>query len=216
MHQSFINWAKDRLGGDVYADKEEYGDVNAVYRLKTPKGNYFLKIGSGLAKERERLGWLEGKLPVPKVAGFTHMENKDLLLLSAIEGVNLAELCKTWPADKIVDKLVDALRRFQSVNAEDCPFGNPGPGKILIHGDACLPNFIFQGDKLSGYVDLGNVRVDDPEADLSAAVWSLQYNLGPGYGVKFLQKYGVKNPTEELAEKLRSKYEEMQKEWGLI
>ncbi len=216
MHQPFIDWAKGQLGGNVSADKEEYGDVSTVYRLRSPKGIYFLKVGSDLDKERERLKWLDGKLPVPKIVGFTHMEDKDLLLLSAIEGVNLAELCKSWPAGKVVDKLVGALRSFHALNPASCPFGNPGPGKILIHGDACLPNFIFQGDEFSGYVDLGNVRVDDPEVDFSAAVWSLNYNLGPGHEAEFLKKYGVSDVTEELVERLRLRYEEMQKEWDLI
>jgi aminoglycoside phosphotransferase len=42
-----------------------------------------------------------------------------------------------------------------------------------VHGDACLPNF---------------VRIDSPEIDLAAAVWSLDHNLGPGFGGAFLRE----------------------------
>ncbi len=213
MEQNFINWAKGKLGSNATVSKEIYGDQNIVYRFHVSVKNYFLKIGSGLAKERERLEWLDGKLPVPKVISFTHIEDKDALLLSAIEGTNLAELSKEWPAEKVINKLVEALHKFHSIDAKKCPFGNWDKNKVLVHGDACLPNFIFKDDLLSGYIDLGDLRVYDVSVDLSAAIWSLQYNLGKGYGLKFLGKYGVKNATEELVEKLRLQYEDTQKIW---
>ncbi len=215
MDQNFIDWAIKGLGGKIAITKEPHGDQSAVYNLIGPSGSYFLKIAPELTKERERLEWLAGKLPIPKIIGFTNIEGKDALLLSAIEGMNLAKLKKEWPIKKVVSKLAEVLLKFNATSTKDCPFGNPGPGKILVHGDACLPNFIFQGDEFSGYIDLGDMRIDTPEVDLSAAVWSLQYNLGPGCGLKFLEEYGIKNATEEMAEKLRLHYEEMQKKWGL-
>jgi aminoglycoside phosphotransferase len=216
MDQSFINWAEKQLGENVVVTREPHGDQSTVYYFATPKGNYYLKIGHGLEKERGRLEWAIKILPVPKILGFTHIEDRGALLLSAIEGTNLAKLCKEWPAEKIVDKLADALRRFNKADIKNCPFGSAGPDKVLVHGDACLPNFIFNGDELAGYIDLGDMRIDDVEVDLSAAVWSLQYNLGPGYGLSFLKKYGIRDATEKLVEKLRLRYEEMQKEWGLL
>ena len=78
-----------------------------------------------------------------------------------------------------------------------------------------MPNFIFQDDNFSGYIDLGNLTIGSLEVDFSAAIWSLQYNLGPGYGMMFLKKYGVNNITDELVEKLRLQYEDMQEKWGL-
>lgn len=77
---------------------------------------------------------------------------------------------------------------------------------FIIHGDACLSNFIFDGDQFSGYIDLGDMRTDYPEVDLSAAVWSLQFNLGSGYGSRFLKKYGYHDSSEEMIEKLRFQY----------
>ena len=213
--QKFINWAKEQLSGVVDVVKEDYGDQGKVFKLHAASGNYFLKIGTGLEKERERLEWLNAKLPVPKVIGFTKIDDKDVLLLSAIEGKNLAALSKEWPPEKVVDKLVQALHQFHAVDAKNCPFGKFEVGKVLVHGDACLPNFIFQDDNFSGYIDLGDLMVADPEIDFSAAIWSLQYNLDVGYGLVFLEKYGVKNATEEMVEKLRLKYEDMQQKWGL-
>ena len=53
--------------------------------------------------------------------------------------------------------------------------------------------------------------VASPKVDFSAAIWSLQYNLGSGYGGMFLKKYGVENVSDEMVEKLRLKYEDMRK-----
>ena len=213
--QKFINWAKEQLDEVADVVKEDYGDQSKVFKLHATSGNYFLKIGTGLEKERDRLEWLNSKLPVPKVIGFTKIDDKDGLLLSAIEGKNLAALSKEWPPEKVVEKLAEVLLKFHAVDTKNCPFGKFESGKVLVHGDACLPNFIFQGDNFSGYIDLGDLMVASQEVDFSAAIWSLQYNLGVGYGGMFLKKYGVQNVTDELVEKLRLKYEDMQKEWGL-
>lgn len=211
----FIEWAAMELGSNVSAERAAHGDQSTVYKLTALQGVYFLKIAGHLQKERERLEWLAGKLPVPAVRGFTRIGEKEGLLLSEIPGRNLADLSKEWSADKVVRKLAEALQRFHSAEAAECPFGENGPGRALVHGDACLPNFIFEGDDLSGYLDLGDMRVDDPAVDLAAAVWSLQYNLGHGYGLSFLREYGIKEATEEMAEDLRLRYEAMQAEWGL-
>lgn len=213
--QKYIDWARKQLQGDATVTKEEYGDQNKVFKLCASNGNYFLKVGSGLEKEKKRLNWLSKKLPVPKVVGFNNIDDKDTLLLSAIEGVNLAELSKKWPAEKVVDKLVEVLHQFHTIDAKSCPFGTFEPSNVLIHGDACLPNFMFKNDNFSGFIDLGDVAIDSPEVDFSAAIWSLQYNLGAGYGMMFLEKYGVKNVTDKLVEKLRLQYEDMQQKWGL-
>jgi len=214
----FINWAKNLINGHVVAQKEPYGDECVVYKLDTKKESYFLKIkiDSTSSKECERLKWFQGKIPVPVVVGFTIKENSKALLTSALEGKNLALLSKEWSAEKVIDKLVYALHQFHKTNTQGWTFDKPDSEKVLVHGDACLPNFIFNDDSFSGFIDLADSRLTDPEVDLAAAIWSLQYNLGSGYGLKFLQKYGIKNATGELVEKLRLQYEEAQKAWGFI
>src|SRR3990167_1354573 len=208
VEQKFINWAKEKLNDVIDVLKDDYGDQSEVFKLHTRNGNYFLKVGLGLEKELKRLEWLQGKLPVPKIIGFSNTANKYALLLSAIEGKNLAALSKEWPAEKVVGELTETLHQFHAIDVKNCPFGTYEEGKVLIHGDACLPNFIFQDNNFSGYIDLGGVMVANPEIDFSATIWSLRYNLGPGYGAMFLKKYGVKNVTDEMVEKLRLRYED--------
>ena len=146
----------------------------------------------------------EDRLPCPRPVGFTSRDGADALLLSAMEGEDLARLSESLPPQVIVMRLVGALTALHGSNTTDWPFG--GSGMVLVHGDACLPNFLYQGSRLSGYVDVGDMTIGEPEVDLAAAVWSLQYNLGPGHGLNFLRGYGRQDANEEDVERLRKQY----------
>ncbi len=213
LERTCIVWAEKQLEVSCTITREVDGHQNAVFKLQAAQENFFLKIGSHLENELERLHWLEGKLPVPKVIGRLEVEGKQAVLLSAIEGKSLAVLVEEWSAEKVIEKFAQALHRFHDVDITTCPFGAYDSKKVLVHGDATLPHFIFQGDEFSGYVDLGEVQMGNQEMDLSAAVWSLQYNLGPGHGLNFLREYGVKDLSEEYVEWLRMRYDDLEQAW---
>ena len=205
---NYVNWAKQFLDCDCGVEKETHGDQSDVYKLIAPSQNYFLKVASVLEKEKVRLEWLASKLPVPSVIALSRIEDKDALLMTEVEGENLARFCKRISPEDTVKKLALAIRYFHSIDISSCPFGKKGDGKVLVHGDACLPNFIYRNGELSGYIDLGDMKVADKNVDLAAAVWSLEYNLGKGYGLAFLKEYGVKDATENLVNKLYDLYED--------
>jgi len=117
---------------------------------------------------------------------FDQVAGVDALLMTAVPGTNLAAQAKSRPPAAIVEMLASALCAFHSVSARDCPFEAYIPGESLVHGDACLPNIVVADDGPAGYIDLGDTGVGNVEVNLSAAVWSLQYNLGPGFGRAFL------------------------------
>ena len=61
----------------------------------------------------------------------------------------------------------------------------------LIHGDYCLPNIIFDGDGLSGFIDVGNGGIGDRHIDLFWGAWTLQFNLKTDrYRDYFFDAYG--------------------------
>lgn len=63
--------------------------------------------------------------------------------------------------------------------------------EVLIHGDFCLPNVLFDGGELSGFVDLGNSGVGDRHIDIFWGVWTLWFNLGTDeYTDLFFDTYG--------------------------
>ena len=61
----------------------------------------------------------------------------------------------------------------------------------LIHGDFCLPNFLMEDWRLSGFIDLGNGGVGDRHVDLFWGAWTLNFNLGTDeYREVFFDAYG--------------------------
>ncbi len=62
---------------------------------------------------------------------------------------------------------------------------------VVCHGDYCVPNILISGDRVAGFVDLGELGVADRWWDLAVATWSLSWNFGPGYEMPFLEAYGI-------------------------
>ena len=55
---------------------------------------------------------------------------------------------------------------------------------VLSHGDFCLPNIFLEGDRLSGFIDLGGTGVGDKWKDIALCYRSLKYNFDGTYGGK--------------------------------
>lgn len=171
----------------------------------------YLKVGAGLADERDRLVWLDGRLGAPRLLGYRDGEVLDALLTAPAAGTDLTR--PEWKArpETLVRLLADALRGVHALDTADCPFRDEsdrptvGP-TVVVHGDACLPNVLAEGDSVTGVLDVGELRVASPEVDLAAACWSLDYNLGPGWGGAFLAAYGWPEHDDETVERLRLRY----------
>ncbi len=50
------------------------------------------------------------------------------------------------------------------------------------HGDCCLPNIFFDGNRVSGFIDLGDAGVADKWRDISLCFRSLKHNTDGTYG----------------------------------
>ena len=200
-------WVQEQLQATLTsATQVPSNEVNQVFRLNVGSQRLFLKIGPRLQCEYEKLRWLAGRLPAPRPLGFSGEGSQDALLMTAVGGDSLAALSDSLPPLAIIARLAMALRDLHAAPVADWPFS--GTGGVLMHGDACLPNFLFVGDHLSGYIDVGDMALADPEVDLAAAVWSLQYNMGAGHGLAFLREYGVAGANEGDVERLRLSYEQ--------
>jgi kanamycin kinase len=205
---TYISWAVNRLNvPDLVVKKVHSGADSTVYEISSDEARWFLKMGDHLGRECARLRWLQGRLPVPEVVALDTLAGRDALLMSAVAGTDLAALAKRLRPDSVVEMLASGLAALHSANARRSPFTARIPGEALVHGDACLPNIVFADDgTLNGYIDLGDMGVGDVEVDLSAAVWSLQYNLGPGFGLEFLRAYGLPDATERDVDRLWAMY----------
>jgi aminoglycoside 3'-phosphotransferase II len=67
---------------------------------------------------------------------------------------------------------------------------------VLTHGDACLPNVLFDAGRYVGFIDCGRVGVADPYQDLALAARSIGSNLGREWVPVFFEAYGLPNADE--------------------
>ena len=68
---------------------------------------------------------------------------------------------------------------------------------VLTHGDYCLPNIMIEGNRLSGFIDLGRAGISDRYRDLALARRSLIRNCGEEWVDLFFSEYGLPQPDEE-------------------
>lgn len=180
--------------------------AGTVWRLSEGGRAVYVKRAADLAAERDRLAWLRGRWPVPEPLGFFHASGDDWLLTREVPGVPMYHPSIGWKPERVAAKLGTILRRLHSADAAGCPFGIRKPGHVLIHGDYCLPNVLVAGGELGGLVDVGGAGLGNPEDDLAAGVWTLQYNYGKGFAGAFLEAYGWPPMTDAAIEKLRRRY----------
>lgn len=99
-----------------------------VFRLKASNRlNLYLKTSSrvpgfSLFGEKQKLEWLAGRLPVPKVLQFATLENADYLLLTEISGLPASDDSLKTNIPGIIEQLVSGLKMIHSVSNKDCPF----------------------------------------------------------------------------------------------
>jgi aminoglycoside phosphotransferase len=177
-----------------------------VWRLVAETGSVYVKRASDLRGERDRIGWLAGRLPVAEVVGFVHAYGDDWLLTRELPGVHLYHASLGWDASRVARRFGEIVGEVHSIDASSCPFGQAAPGHVLIHGDFCLPNVLVVEGQLTGVVDVGRAGLGDPRDDLAAGLWSLHYNFGHAYGKQFLEAYGAPAMTDRDMERLRRRY----------
>lgn len=57
----------------------------------------------------------------------------------------------------------------------------PEEKPVLTHGDFCLPNIFTDGQKITGFIDLGRCGIADMHADLALLLRSIRHNLDGTY-----------------------------------
>lgn len=99
-----------------------------TFRVKGDNYHQFLKIQSINAKEKllnekERLEWLQGKLPVPKVLYYEQDDINEYLLISEIAGKDASvEIDKTTSVPDLMKQLALGLKMIHSIKIDQCPF----------------------------------------------------------------------------------------------
>lgn len=100
----------------------------STYRVDLVSGQgTYLKIlpiphREPLRQYREKLIWLEGKLPVPKVLHYSRNDEFEFLLMSEIVGYDGSHPIHRENIGCLIRKLAQALRQIHNVEIEECPF----------------------------------------------------------------------------------------------
>jgi aminoglycoside 3'-phosphotransferase-2 len=220
--------------------------TSTVYRLVSPEmPTLFLKTAAEvdaaeLIAEYDRLRWLAGRVPVPRVAGFAVDANPAYLLTEGLPGINAADVpARLRP--QVTMKFAVELRKLHSIDPGQCPFDRTleqvlpaararamagrvdeadfdverlgytptellGPlyqrrpefeDIVVTHGDACLPNAIFDDGSFRGFVDCGRCGRADRYQDLALAARSINSNFGGNFAAEFFGAYGIDSVDAE-------------------
>lgn len=203
---------------------------------------------STLLQERERLRFLAGRVPVPRVVGYEADAEREVLAMTRVPGIPMSDPDAALHPERMVNLLARALRELHALPIRECPFNmslgvklklgrervaagvvdetdfdderrgqsavqvfnalarsRPATEDLVVtHGDACLPNFIVQGEYVEGLIDVGRAGLADRHTDLALAWRSARRNLGDVYAGMFLDLYGRDLVDEEKLEYYRA------------
>lgn len=119
---------KEKIG-DSSSEEISIGQSGAATFFLQDKqhGGRYLKMlertsGESLRPEKERLEWLQGRLPVPQVLYFGEDETHEYLLLSEIPGLIACDEAFENDLSDLVHLLAVGLKMVHSVKIEACPF----------------------------------------------------------------------------------------------
>jgi kanamycin kinase len=193
---------RNELGGLTYR-------VGARFVKWSPR-----TAGIELARERDRLLWLEGRHPAPRVVSYGNDEQAEWIVTNALGGEHAVG--PTWQKrpSEAIEAIARGLRAIHAVPVDDEARGweswlvrtppelgarPPVSEPVLVHGDACAPNTLISDDGAwIGNVDFGDLAVGDRWADLAIASMSLDWNFGRGHQEEFFAAYGIGRDEERI------------------
>jgi len=161
-----------------------------------------------LGREMERLRWLEGRHPAPRVLSSGDDTAGQWMLTAALDAdTAVSDFWRAHP-EPAVRAIAEGLRRLHALPVTEVPshweswasrtppeLGPRPPVEhpVLVHGDACSPNTLVDAEgRFAANVDVGDLAVGDRWADLAVGAMSLEWNYGPGWDGLFYEVYGVK------------------------
>lgn len=137
---------------------------NQVFHIARPNvPACYLKIATDpsqrelVTAEKERLDWLQGRLPVPSIYAFCSASVHTYLLTSEIPGLLACDPAFAQDIPAVVHLLAEGLRRIHRVDITHCPFDQRLASEIAY----------IQQRVAAGLVDIANF--DDQHKGMSAA-----------------------------------------------
>ncbi|MDQ0061812.1 APH(3') family aminoglycoside O-phosphotransferase [Paenibacillus harenae] len=109
--------------------------ASRTYRLSRGQEASYLKVqsmeaGGCLLDEKDRIQWLQGKLPVPELLYYDRDESNEYLLLSEVAGLIASDKAHEAMLPQLMAQLAVGLKAVHAVDITDCPFDRT-LGKVL-------------------------------------------------------------------------------------
>ena len=102
--------------------------------------------------------------------------------MTRLKGRMLCEPVILNNRNRLTKTAAAALKMLWKVDITDCPFAEGDTqGKVLCHGDLCLPNVFADNKGTTGFIDLGGCHVGNRQEDIDMMLWSLEANLTGEY-----------------------------------
>lgn len=104
-----------------------------VFKLTGQNENLYLKTSGSqfhgttydVAREKDIILWLNGRLPVPEVLFFEQYENTNFLLMREVEGiVGYEDYEMHQDPQRMIRLYSQGIRLFQTISTDGCPFDN--------------------------------------------------------------------------------------------
>ena len=113
-----VTWTRNTIGESLSDTFRLDRSGHAALYLKIAPRAHWME----LLREKKRLDWLQGRLPVPEVVGYETDDQSEYLLLTPLPGRPVATLTVEELNEEIVHLLGTGLRAIHSVSIHDCPF----------------------------------------------------------------------------------------------
>jgi len=181
--QAIIDTIRNRP--DLFEKLPQSENIGCSEARILPFDDMILKIrkdGPEAEREKQALTWLQDRLPVPKVLACEHKEGKTYILMEKLKGRMLCDPVILNNRNRLTKTAAAALKMLWEVDISDCPFAVADTeGKVLCHGDFCLPNVFADNKGITGFIDLGNCHIGSRQEDIDMCMWSLEANLTGEY-----------------------------------
>ena len=173
---------------------------------------YILKVSNDkdrLLREKEKIDFLNGKLPVSKSILFIEDNGSYYYLRTYLNGDSLiSDRFINNPA-LLIELISDAVKLLRKMDEFEIPFNSTeNIGDSFVHGDLCLPNILINSkNDIAGFIDLDNAGLGDPWYDYAWLLWSLEYNLKTNlYNEKLLNELGIEYDDEKYSQYIPEEY----------
>ena len=215
------------LGGFAFVELVRgYVAPAQVYRVSRPGSpNFYLKVGSDLRSERDRLSWLQGRFTAPRVEFYAEEGETGFLLLSELGGTPASDPEWSKKPESVIRAVAKTVRGIHEIAIDDCPFYCSVESLFSLASEAINSGRIKQSQLSSKYRHLTRAEILKMALELRLPTERMVVTHGDcclpnilidsnmATGVVDLGLAGISDPWRDLALVTRSIRRNLGEQW---